>query len=71
MANCLPVIMCAGLKHRELYTFQLRTAALFRQHLEIIIVGLSQIKRIFPRTLNSTAITSAHVSNSAAMFTDR
>lgn len=63
--------MCARLKHGELYVFQLRATALFRQHLEIVVIRLSQIEGIFPRALNPTAITSAHISNAAAMLSDR
>lgn len=62
--------MRARLKHGELYALQLPAAALFRQQLEEFIVRLSQLEGILSRTLGPTTVASAHVSNSAAVFSN-
>lgn len=70
-ASVLPVIVRARLKHGELYALQLRATALFRQHLEVIVVGLSQTEWVFPRALIPSAVAGAYVPNSAAMFSEK
>lgn len=63
--------MCARLENWELYVLQLCAATLFRQHLEVIVVSLSQAEGVLPRALAATTVAGADVPDSAAMFSDR